>query len=87
MGLEEDYAKLHKRAKGKLVVIGWDIDRIMGIFSTLEKAFKAVENAPERYDHNWWMEFRKLDRWEKPCIFERVLLRTRIASEDVVGKL
>lgn len=76
---EHDYFDLQKKAKGKLVIIGWDLDRVMGIFSTVDNAMKAIEEAPERYDHNWWMEFRELDKWQKSNIFERVLLRTRIA--------
>lgn len=75
-----DYADVQKRAKGRLVVIGWEIDRVMGIFSTVEKAMKALDKAPERSEHNWWMEFRKLDRWERPCVFERILLKTRAVS-------
>lgn len=69
-------AALYKRAEGKLVIIGWGLDRVMGIFSTLDKALEAVESAPERNDHNWWIAFRKMDRWEKSNIFERVLIRT-----------
>ena len=70
-----DKAKVERLSKGKLVVIGWDIDRIMGIFSTVDKALEALEKSPDKADHNWWMEFRKLDRWEKSNIFERILLR------------
>lgn len=82
-GMERD--ELYKRAEGKLVVIGWDLDRVMGIFSTVDKAMSTLEEAPERYDHNWWMEFRELDRWGKLSIFERVLLRTRIAPQCEQG--
>lgn len=75
--LNNNIVELEKRAKGKLVAIGFGIDRIFGIFSTAEKALGALQEARERNDHNWWMEFRKLDRWERPTIFERVLLRTK----------
>lgn len=74
-------ANLYRKAEGKLVVVGWDIDRVMGIFSTLDKALEAVEDAPERYDHNWWLEFRKLDRWEKSNVFGRMLIRTKVARQ------
>jgi hypothetical protein len=82
---ERDYVEIQKRAEGKLVVVGWDVDRVMGIFSTVDKAMKALEEAPERYDHNWWMEFRDLDQWKKPSIFERILVRTRIAPQSAQG--
>lgn len=80
-GMERYYAELQKRADGKLVVIGWDLDRMMGIFSTVDKAMSALEEAPERYDHNWWMEFREQNCWGQFSVFERVLLRTRIAPQ------
>ena len=72
-----DKTAIEKRAKGKLIVIGWDLDRIMGVFSTVDKALEALDKSPERNDHNWWMEFRKLDHWEKSNIFDRLLLRTK----------
>lgn len=72
-----DLEELQKRAKGKLVVLGFDLDRVAGIFSTVDKAEEAVREAPDRYDHNWWIEFRTLDAFRDTGVFQRVIFRTR----------
>jgi hypothetical protein len=70
------WSRLHKRTEGKLVIVGWDLDRVIGIYSTLGKALEALDRAPGRNDHNWWLEFRKVNHWSTTSLFERILVRT-----------
>lgn len=70
-------AVLRKRARGKMVLLGFGIDRVAGVFTSVDKAFKELMKSPEMPDHNWWLSFRKADKIDNGSIFDRVLLRTQ----------
>lgn len=70
-------ASLRKRARGKLVLLGFDIDQVAGVFTSVEKALQALAKEPEMPARNWWLAFRKVNTFDKGCIFDRILLRTK----------
>lgn len=74
---------LRRRARGKVILLGWDIDRVAGVFTSLDNAIKHLLRSADVRKHNWWLSFRKRNRIDAGCIFDRVLLQTTMPKGEV----
>jgi len=81
---------LRRLARGKVILLGWDMYRVAGVFTSLDNAMKHLFKSADIRKHNWWLSFRKCDRIDVGCVFDRVLLKTTMprggAIREFIGE-